>query len=73
MKKLIIICLFVLTGCVAQGIVASTPGMVMMQYVDITNEVEALKMAEAECAKHEKHAVLLFIGGMGQRSHECKD
>jgi hypothetical protein len=52
----------------------STPRTVMISNVGQYNSVEALKLAEAECMKYNRHAVEVPDNIRdGNASYECKD
>lgn len=56
---LILFGVFALSGC-ATKLVSSTPRTVIVSGPDTSNATaEAVKMAEGECAKHQRHARLI--------------
>jgi hypothetical protein len=65
--------MILLTGC-APILKVSTPRTVMLGNVDQFNSARALQMAEAECMKHNRHAVEIPDNIRdGNSSYECKD
>lgn len=65
--------LLLLTAC-APILEVSTPRSVMLSNVSTSNTTEAFKMAEAECKKHDRHAVHVPDNMRdGNSSYECKD
>ena len=75
MKKIIIVSVFVLlAGCATPTVKYSSPRSVMLGHVSHYNTIEALKLAEDECMKHNRHAVHVPDNIRdGQASYECKD
>lgn len=55
-KLFLVLVTVVIAGC-APRLQFSTPRTVMMSNVDQFNATEALQIAEAECMKHNRHAV----------------
>lgn len=79
-KQVLVLSVLTLAGCAPMLQVStprmqvSTPRTVMLSDVYQFNAVKALQMAEAECAKHNRHAVAVPDNIRdGQQSYECKD
>lgn len=72
MKKLLIICLLVITGC-TPAIISSTPRMVVLGQSGPYNLSESIQLAEIECQKYNRHAVQIPRPGMDMMAYECKD
>ena len=73
MKKLFVLLLLVLASGCKPMLESSSAGSVMLSNVRHHNADDALRMAEAECQKNQRHAVP--IGNRphrGQLSYECK-
>lgn len=61
------------TGC-GPMLVSSAPRMVTLGNVTTITEAAALQLAETECAKHNRHAVVIPDNrDDGRQSYECKD
>lgn len=72
-KPIVVLAVAALTGC-APMIKVSTPKTVMLSNVGAHNADQALQMAEAECMKHDRHAVAVPDNIRdGQQQYECKD
>lgn len=73
-RVLCLLFMFVLAGCGGPVISASTPNSVLVTNVTVWDAPTALRMAEAECSKHGKHAVPLPDDRADyQKVYECKD
>lgn len=57
MKITALLALILLTGCMKAAVKASTERSVLVENVFSDKMHEALTLAEAECRKHDRHAV----------------
>lgn len=72
-KQIVVLAVLALAGC-APMLQVSTPRTVMLSNVDQFNAADALRMAETECVKHNRHAVAVPDNIRdGQQAYECKD
>lgn len=72
-KQVLVLSILALAGC-APMLEVSTPRTVMLSNVSKFNAAKALQMAEAECVKHNRHAVAVPDNMRdGQQSYECKN